>query len=97
MLKDILTIRKRTENLLLLEVKPGSQMELIENGFDGSEKLFRLQTNGGQNSYTPFYGEELRAGNTFNCGPYGSTIASSEFSEQRRKIILVAISLGFKI
>lgn len=97
MLKDILTVRKRTENLLLLEVKPGSQMELIENGFDGSEKLFRLQINGEQNSYTPFYGEELRAGNTFSCGPYGTTMASAEFSEQRRKILLVAISLGFKI
>lgn len=97
MLKDILTIKKRTGNLLLLEVKPGSQMELIENGFDGSEKLFRLQTDGDQNYYTPFYGEELKAGNTFNCGPRGTTMASSEFSEQRRKIILVAMSLGFRI
>lgn len=97
MLKDILTIKKRTENLLLLEVKPGSQIELIENGFDGSEKLFRLQTNGDQNYYTPFFGEELKAGSTFSCGPRGMTMASPEFSEQRRKIILVAMSLGFKI
>ena len=102
-LMDILTIRTQTNNMLLLEVRPNSQIDLIENGFDGDEKLFRLQkeNEGGMfqpdKYYTAFKGEELKACGTYHWGGTSTTCASQEWTSQRNKIVAVANKLGFKI
>lgn len=101
-LKSILKVKTQTPTLLLLEVKPDSQIDLIEHGFDGNEKLFRLQKNEVykncfDNYYTTFYGEELKAGGTFHWGHNGCTCASEQWIMQRNKIANVAKEFGFKI
>ena len=89
-LHQILKVKEQTEDLLLLEVVPGSQIDLIANGFRGNERLFRLQKEGSSKYYTSFFGDELRAGNTYSWGGYGVTCASREFTDQRDKIVAVA-------
>ena len=99
-LKSILKVKTKTPNLLLLEVKPNSQIDLIEHGFDGDEKLFRLQiTNlnswNPEKFFTTFHGENLKAGGTFHWGGSGCTCASDEWIMQRNKIVDVAKEFGF--
>ena len=101
-LKSILKIKTRTPNLLLLEVEPDSQITLIEHGFDGNEKLFRLQKNEVYKNcfdkyFTTFYGEELEAGGTFHWGYSGCTCASDHWIMQRNKIADVAKQFNFDI
>lgn len=104
-LKDILTVRTKTSDLLILEVKPNSQIDLIENGFDGNERMFRLQVErtgssfGDNKYYTPFYGTGniIDKGSTYEWGGRSSTFASDEFTRQRNKIVAVAHELGFRI
>jgi len=104
-LKDILTVRTKTSDLLILEVKPNSQIDLIENGFDGNERMFRLQvehtgSNYGDNKYyTPFYGTGniIDKGSTYEWGGRSSTFASDEFTRQRNKIVAVAHEFNFNI
>ena len=106
-LKEILTVRTRTRDLLILEVKPNSVMDLIENGFNGNERLFRLQVErrggfyGDEKYYTPFFGKEtetvLDKGGTYHWGGASSTVASDEFRMQRDRIVAVARNLGFNI
>ena len=102
-LKEILTVKIKTATTLLLEVKPNSQIDLIEHGFNGNEKMFRLQIDNPNSwspskSYTPFFEDELRPGHTYEWGGLGgTTLASEKFTTQRNKIIQVAHELGFKI
>lgn len=104
-LKDILTVRTKTNDLLILEVKPDSQMDLIENGFDGNERMFRLQVErtgssfGDNKYYTPFFGSGniIDKGATFKWGGGSTTCVSDEFRRQRDMIVAVAHELGFKI
>ena len=106
-LEEILTVRTRTRDLLILEVKPNSVIDLIENGFNGNERLFKLQVErnsgfyGDDKYYTPFFEKDnetvLDKGGTFHWGGIRSTVASDEFREQRDKIVVVARKLGFSI
>ena len=70
-------------------------MVLINHGFDGNERMFRL-INSNLSSlypnkyYCAFYGDKLTKGNTFEWGGFGATCASDEFREQRNKIVDVA-------
>lgn len=106
-LKEILTVDTKTRDLLILEVKPNSAIDLIRNGFSGNEKLFRLHIErrggfyGDDKYYTPFFVNEgetvLRKGNTFHWGGLSVTVVSDEFRMQRDKIVAVAKSLGFDI
>ena len=100
-LKNILKVKTQTPNLILLEVIDGSQIDLIEHGFDGNEKLFRLQKSGSngciEKYYTAFYDDELKAGGTYHWGYSSCTCASSEWTMQRNQIIDVANQFGFKI
>jgi hypothetical protein len=104
-LKDILTVRTRTSDLLILEVIPNSQIDLIENGFDGNERMFRLQVErtrsgyGENKYYTPFFGNGniIDKGYTFEWGGITTTCVSDEFRRQRDMIVAVAHELGFKI
>jgi hypothetical protein len=101
-LKSILKVKTRTPNLLLLEVKPDSQITLIENGFDGNERLFRLQKNEVSKNcfekfYTAFFGDDLEAGETYHWGYSSCTCASEEWTMQRNKILDVAKQFNFNI
>lgn len=98
-LKDILKVKLQTPEIILLEVKPGSQMDLIENGFNGNERLFRIiKTDRGRvfsYAYSTFFGEELKKGGTYEWGYGGTTSATREWTNQRDKIIAVAKLYGF--
>jgi len=101
-LKSILKVKTKTPTLLLLEVKPNSQIDLIEHGFDGDEKLFRLQKeevcrNCFNNFFTTFHGEELKASSTFHWGYGGCTCASDHWRVQRNQIVDVAKEFGFEM
>ena len=101
-LRDILKVRTQTDTLLLLEVKPNSQIDLIEHGFNGNEKMFRLQIGNPTSMYpskmfTMFIGEDLKPSPTYNWGGYGTTMASEEWTFKRNQIVNVAHELGFKI
>jgi len=52
-LVDIVKIRTNNYDLVVLEVLPGHEMDLIDLGFDGNEKMFRL-TKGGNHTCTIF-------------------------------------------
>ena len=95
-LMSILKVKSQTPTMILLEVKPGSQITLIENGFEGNEKLFRLQSQNRENFYTTFYGEELKAGGTYHWGYSSCTCASEDWTMQRNKILEVARQFGFQ-
>lgn len=102
-LKSILKVKSRTSNMILLEVKPDSQIDLIEHGFEGDEKLFRLWFDDKSNYtwdppkfYTSFRGEELKASGTYEWGP-SCTCGSDSWRAQRNKIIDVAKEFGFDI
>lgn len=98
-LKDILELKTKTDEVILFEVKPGSQMDLIANGFAGDERLFRItKTNYyGEFSYTysAFAGEELKQRGTYEWGCGGTTCATKSWTNQRNKIMAVARMHGF--
>lgn len=98
-LKNILKVRTQTNEIILLEVKPGSQMDLIENGFSGNERLFRIiKTDHGRvfsYAYSTFFGEELKKGGTYEWGYGGTTSATREWTNQRDKIVDIAKLYGF--
>ena len=103
-LKSILKVKSKTSNMILLEVKPDSQIDLIEHGFEGDEKLFRLWFDDKSNYtwdppkfYTSFRGEELKASGTYEWGGSGCTCATSSWTAQRNRIIDVAKEFGFDI
>ena len=50
-LKELLTVVENNRELVVLEVKPNSKLDLIVNGFDGYEVMFRV-TKGPDHTYT---------------------------------------------
>jgi hypothetical protein len=93
---EIASLREDTdEKVLVLKVKPGSQMDLIGLGFNGNERLFRLKVTGltnwrHTNFYCAFFDSDLRKGSTFEWGGGSTTCAEGEFREHRDKIVNVA-------
>lgn len=102
-LKSLLKVHTKTPDTLLLEVKPGSQIDLIAHGFNGDEKLFRLMKTYTERyapptkHYTAFFGEELKAGATCNWGFGGETCISESFRNMRDQIAMVAKEFGFDL
>lgn len=98
-LKDILKVKLQTNEIILFEVKPGSQMDLIENGFAGDERLFRIIKTDHRGclsyAYSAFAGEELKQKGTYEWGYGGTTSATQSWTNQRDKIIAVAKLYGF--
>ena len=99
-LKDILKVKLQTPEIILFEVKPGSQMDLIENGFAGNERLFRITKsprpfNNFSYTYSAFAGDELKQMGTYEWGYDGTTCATQSWTDERNKIIAVAKLYGF--
>lgn len=95
-LNELLEVYEKNRNTLILKVKPNSALDLIANGFDGNESLFRLENRDGYKSYTPFFGEEFKRGSVFEWGTGGCTMASESFRLQRNSIVRVAdLYFGF--
>jgi len=94
-LKEILKLVEKTDTMILLEADKKDKMTLIMNGFRGDERLFRFINDGRTKSFTMFYGDELKAGNTMNYGSGGTTVASDSWLLERAKAAEVAKCLGF--
>jgi len=94
-LNEILKVQEKTENVLLLKVKEGAQLDLIAHGFEGNESLFRLMkwkrnSSETQKSYTTFYGDDFKSGSTFCFGDGSITLGTDDWVMQRDKIREVA-------
>lgn len=92
-LHEILRVKEKTSNVLLLEVIPGNEIDLIANGFDGGERLFRLMFEGGypqdNNKYYTSFTNDLIAKGTYKWGGGSSTCGSDYWNMQRKKIVEV--------
>lgn len=93
-LKELLEVVEKTDTMLLLKVKPNSQLDLIKNEFDGNETLFRLSFDKINNYvsqcyFKTFYGPEYKPGSTYTWGK-SMTCASDEWTKQKNKIVTIA-------
>lgn len=85
-LSDIVKIRTNNYDLVVLEVLPDHQFDLIDLGFDGNEKMFRL-TKGGDHTCTIFSesGGELKSF-SWHWGDGGHTLVSPLINEWGKMI-----------
>lgn len=99
-LKDFLKVVAQSPEVILFEVEPENQINLIANGFDGSERLFRITkmpaTHGNFSyTYSSFSGDNLKQGDIYSWGCYGTTCGSADWVYQRNKIRNLARTYGF--
>lgn len=83
-LADIVKIRTNNYDLVVLEVLPDHEFDLIDLGFHGNEKLFRL-TKGRDHTCTIFSGADLKTF-SWHWGYNGHTLVSPLVSDWGRMI-----------
>ena len=85
-LSDIVKIKTNNYGLVVLEVLPDHRFDLIDLGFDGNEKMFRL-TKGGNHTCTIFResGGELKSF-SWHWGDGGYTLVSPLVNEWGKMI-----------
>jgi hypothetical protein len=85
-LKDIVKIRTNNYDLVVLEVLPGHEFDLIDLGFHGNEKLFRL-TKGADHTCTIFSQKNGELHNfSWHWGYSGHTLVSPLVDDWGRMI-----------
>lgn len=93
-LKDCVELVENNERCVILEVKPGCEMDLIRLGcFNGNEKMFRL-TKGDNHTLTVFTNDAKSY--NFGFGNSGYTLISDELRQQK-KLIVDCIKLDYAI
>ena len=93
-LLDCVELAENNERCVILEVKPGCEMDLIRLGcFNGDEKMFRL-TKGNDHTLTVF----TNNGKSYNFGfgNSGYTLVSDQLKQQR-ELIVDCIKLDYAI